>query len=58
MKPSAEEIIQRVLLVVDLVPRGAVVSYGDIAGLLSVPPLSIGPRQVGSVMSRHGSAVP
>ena len=34
------------------IPRGRVVSYGDIAGIVG-----IGPRQVGAVMSRYGGGV-
>ncbi|MBG0739497.1 MGMT family protein [Paeniglutamicibacter antarcticus] len=45
--------INAVLEVVDLIPVGAVLAYGDIAVLLD----DGGPRQVGAVMSRYGSAV-
>lgn len=45
-------VVERVLLAVDQVPPGSVVSYGDLAGLVGT-----GPRQVGAVMSRHGAAV-
>lgn len=48
------EYVEAVLDVVDLIPAGRVLSYGDIAALLERG----GPRQVGAVMSRHGSAVP
>ncbi|MFP5311834.1 MAG: MGMT family protein [Actinomycetes bacterium] len=48
------EYVQAVLAVVRLVPAGSTVSYGDVAELLG----SGGPRQVGSVMSHHGGAVP
>src|SRR6478736_3257974 len=48
------EYVQAVLAVVRLVPAGAAVAYGDVAELLG----SGGPRQVGSVMSHHGSSVP
>ncbi|WP_434613729.1 MGMT family protein [Arthrobacter sp. A5] len=48
------EFINAVLEVVDLIPSGAVLSYGDIAVLLD----DGGPRQVGSVMSHYGSSVP
>ncbi|MDQ0277185.1 alkylated DNA nucleotide flippase Atl1 [Arthrobacter silviterrae] len=48
------EYVEAVLDVVELIPAGQVLSYGDIAALLE----SGGPRQVGSVMSHHGSAVP
>ncbi|PYI69333.1 cysteine methyltransferase [Arthrobacter livingstonensis] len=47
------EYVEAVLDVVELIPAGRVLSYGDIAALLE----SGGPRQVGAVMSHHGSAV-
>lgn len=48
------EYVEAVLSVVQLVPTGSVVAYGDVAELLG----SGGARQVGAVMSHHGSAVP
>jgi alkylated DNA nucleotide flippase Atl1 len=48
------EFVEAVLAVVELVPRGTAVAYGDVAELLG----SGGPRQVGSVMSHHGTDVP
>ncbi|XAS63181.1 MGMT family protein [Pseudarthrobacter sp. So.54] len=45
--------VEAVLDVVALVPAGAAVAYGDVAELLGTG----GARQVGSVMSHHGSAV-
>ncbi|WP_154605841.1 MGMT family protein [Arthrobacter sp. AQ5-05] len=48
------EYVEAVLDVTELIPAGKVLSYGDIAALLERG----GPRQVGSVMSHHGSAVP
>jgi alkylated DNA nucleotide flippase Atl1 len=50
MTPFAE----RVLDLVDEVPPGRVVSYGDIAGYLGEG----GPRQVGRVMALWGGGVP
>ncbi|HYO18978.1 MAG TPA: MGMT family protein [Dermatophilaceae bacterium] len=44
---------EAVLEVVDRIPAGLVLAYGDIAELLGQG----GPRQVGSVMSRYGSSV-
>jgi alkylated DNA nucleotide flippase Atl1 len=44
----------RVLDVVDSIPRGRVMSYGDIAEYLGA---GLGPRQVGRVMSVYGGAV-
>jgi alkylated DNA nucleotide flippase Atl1 len=45
--------VQAVLDLVDQIPAGMVLSYGDVAELLG----SGGPRQVGAVLSRYGSAV-
>jgi alkylated DNA nucleotide flippase Atl1 len=42
-----------VLDVVDLIPRGRVMTYGDVAEYLGYG----GPRQVGQVMARWGGAV-
>lgn len=48
------EYVEAVLAIVELVPAGSAVAYGDVAELLG----SGGPRQVGAVMSRYGSGVP
>ena len=45
---------QDVLAVVQLIPPGCVMSYGDVAEYIG----SGGPRQVGQVMSRYGGEVP
>jgi alkylated DNA nucleotide flippase Atl1 len=45
---------ERVLDVVERIPRGKVMSYGDVAEYLGEG----GPRQVGRVMSLWGGAVP
>ena len=47
-----ELVAEHVLRVVERIPRGRVVSYGDVAGIVG-----IGPRQVGAVMSRYGAGV-
>jgi alkylated DNA nucleotide flippase Atl1 len=39
---------------VDTIPPGRVMTYGDIAGHLGVP----SPRQVGQVLARYGHEVP
>ena len=43
-----------VLDVVDVIPAGQVMSYGDVAEYLGAG----GPRQVGRVMARYGGAAP
>jgi alkylated DNA nucleotide flippase Atl1 len=48
------EYVEAVLAVVELVPSGTAVAYGDVAELLG----SGGPRQIGSVMSHYGGGVP
>ncbi|HEX3826254.1 MAG TPA: MGMT family protein [Sporichthyaceae bacterium] len=50
----SEDYAEGVLAVVEAIPAGRVMSYGDIAEFLGVG----GPRQVGSVLSRRGAAVP
>ena len=45
-------VVERVLRAVEQVPRGRVVSYGDLAALVG-----IGPRQVGTIMRLYGSNV-
>lgn len=44
---------EAVLRIVDQIPEGMVLAYGDIAEMLGQG----GPRQVGAVMSRYGSSV-
>ncbi|MBV2362740.1 MGMT family protein [Streptomonospora nanhaiensis] len=51
-RPS--EYVERVLEVVERIPPGKVMSYGDIAEYLGEG----GPRQVGAVMSAWGGGVP
>lgn len=48
-----EELVERVLLAVEQVPAGRVVSYGDVAELVGT-----GPRLVGRVLAEHGDGVP
>lgn len=47
-----ERLVELVLRAVDLIPRGRVAAYGDLGRIVG-----IGPRQVGSVMSRYGDGV-
>jgi alkylated DNA nucleotide flippase Atl1 len=51
---DVDDYSSRVLDVVDTIPPGHVMSYGDIAEYLA----SGGPRQVGRVMSTYGGGVP
>lgn len=50
---NPEATIERVLGVVELIPAGRVVSYGDVAELVGSTP-----RRVGSIMAERGSTVP
>ncbi|EAP96943.1 putative methyltransferase [Janibacter sp. HTCC2649] len=50
---ASELTIERVLTLVELVPRGRVVSYGDLGKIVG-----IGPRQVGSFMRHHSEGLP
>jgi len=52
--PPVDDFASSVLDVVDSIPPGRVMSYGDIAEYLSAGP---GPRQVGRVMATYGGAV-
>jgi alkylated DNA nucleotide flippase Atl1 len=52
-----EEYVEAVLSIVERVPRGRVTTYGAVADAL-FDDFGGGPRQVGSVMARHGGPVP
>lgn len=54
MIPEPSEFAERVLDVVERIPPGKVMAYGDIAEYLGEG----GPRQVGRVMALWGGAVP
>jgi alkylated DNA nucleotide flippase Atl1 len=59
--PPLDDFASRVLDVVDSIPAGRVMSYGDIAEYLGWvrgdKQVGLGPRQVGRVMSVYGGAV-
>lgn len=50
---DADDLADAVLQLAEQVPPGRVTTYGAIADVVGT-----GPRQVGAVMSRYGSAVP
>lgn len=52
--PALPGYARAVLAVVEAIPPGKVLTYGDVAELLEAG----GPRQVGAVMARYGAAVP
>jgi Predicted methylated DNA-protein cysteine methyltransferase len=51
--PELPEFVEAVLGIVDQIPEGMVLAYGDVAEMLGQG----GPRQIGAVMSRYGSSV-
>ena len=53
-----EEYVERVLSIVERVPRGRVTTYGLIAEALFESLGRGGPRQVGAVMATYGGPVP
>ena len=53
LRPDVDDYASRVLDVVDAIPEGSVMSYGDVAELLG----DGGPRQVGRVMAMWGGGV-
>jgi alkylated DNA nucleotide flippase Atl1 len=55
---DADDYVELVLTCVEQVPRGRVTTYGAIAEAVGEVTGGGGPRQVGSVMSRHGGPVP
>lgn len=52
--PFRADRVTAVLEVVDTIPAGRVMTYGDIARWLGFS----SPRQVGQIMARHGGGVP
>jgi methylated-DNA-protein-cysteine methyltransferase related protein len=48
------DVVRIVLDLVDTIPRGKVMTYGDIAHHVGMR----SPRQVGQIMARHGHEVP
>ena len=51
---EVDDAAERVLVVVEQIPPGRVLSYGDVAELAPAPT----PRQVGRVLARYGGGVP
>ncbi len=49
-----EAYVEAVLAAVEEIPSGRVMAYGQVAEYVGLG----GPRQVGAIMSRYGSAVP
>lgn len=52
--PAPDDFVSRVLAVVENIPEGRVMAYGDVAAAIG----SRAPRAVGQVMAYYGSDVP
>ncbi|BAL85769.1 putative 6-O-methylguanine DNA methyltransferase [Actinoplanes missouriensis 431] len=55
---TPEEYVEHVLTMVETIPEGRVMSYGAIADALAERSGRNSPRQVGTIMARHGGGVP
>jgi methylated-DNA-protein-cysteine methyltransferase-like protein len=55
---TPEEYVEEVLALVEQIPPGRVMSYGAIADALADRSGRTSPRLVGTIMARHGGAVP
>jgi alkylated DNA nucleotide flippase Atl1 len=53
-QPESDDFVSRVLAVVENIPEGKVMAYGDVAAAIG----SRAPRAVGQVMAYYGSDVP
>ena len=53
-----EEYLESVLDVVETIPRGSVMTYGDVAEVVGARLGRGGPRQVGAALREAGGAVP
>ena len=55
---TPEEYVEEVLALVERIPRGRVMSYGAVADALAERSGRQSARLVGTIMARHGGAVP
>jgi methylated-DNA-protein-cysteine methyltransferase related protein len=55
---TPQEYVEEVLALVERIPEGRVMSYGAIADALADRSGRNSARQVGTIMARHGGAVP
>lgn len=55
---TPQEYVEEVLALVERIPEGKVMSYGAIADALADRSGRNSARQVGTIMARHGGAVP
>jgi methylated-DNA-protein-cysteine methyltransferase-like protein len=55
---TPQEYVEEVLRLVESIPEGRVMSYGAIADALAESSGRNSPRQVGTIMARHGGGVP
>ncbi|MFG1607471.1 MGMT family protein [Actinoplanes sp. NPDC049265] len=55
---TPQEYVEEVLTLVERIPEGRVMSYGAIADVLADRSGRNSARQVGTIMAKHGGAVP
>jgi len=55
---TPQEYVEEVLRLVESIPEGRVMSYGAVADALADRSGRNSPRQVGTIMARHGGGVP
>ncbi|PRY22407.1 O(6)-alkylguanine repair protein YbaZ [Pseudosporangium ferrugineum] len=55
---TPQEYVEEVLRLVESIPQGRVMSYGAVADALADRSGRNSPRQVGTIMARHGGGVP
>jgi methylated-DNA-protein-cysteine methyltransferase related protein len=55
---TPQEYVEEVLALVERIPEGKVMSYGAIADVLAERSGRNSARQVGTIMAKHGGAVP
>lgn len=55
---TPQEYVEEVLSLVERIPEGSVMTYGAIADVLAEQSGRNSARQIGTIMSRHGGAVP
>ncbi|GIE86544.1 MGMT family protein [Actinoplanes regularis] len=55
---TPQEYVEEVLELVERIPEGRVMSYGAIADALAERSGRNSPRQIGTIMARHGGGVP
>lgn len=57
-RAHVEDLVEAVLTVVEGIPPGRVMAYGEVAAVVTDTVGPIGPRRVGAIMREYGGAVP